>query len=422
MAGTIKDDPTQCMKCGFCMSACPIYKLDHIESHVARGRNILVQYPDKNNLLKEKTFEEALYFCLLCGRCEAVCPAGITSSAITLNARRDLVRIKGQTLMKRLIFRFIVKNRNFMALLARTVASIPGFSSRTDGAARHFPDFVSGILRGMRAPRFLVPFLSRRVNELTPPPAGVAVKGKVAVFAGCLLEFFLSDAGEKMIAALANAGYEVFFPKQQTCCGLPASASGDVEAAKEMAVRNVTLLAGYDHVIVGCASCGSTLRQYGNLFKGDPIFEEATSLGNRVKDFSVFIRDHLISKDETAEKIKVTYHDPCHLKWKQGISTEPREVLKRLQGVEYIEMEGADNCCGLGGSFGIMHPDESRAIQSKKIESVIKTGADVVVTSCPGCMIQLMDGLSRYGSSVRVMHMSNIVHSRGQSIASDKSY
>jgi glycolate oxidase iron-sulfur subunit len=189
-----------------------------------------------------------------------------------------------------------------------------------------------------------------------------------------------------------------------------------------MAVRNVTLLAGYDHVIVGCASCGSTLKQYGHWLKGKPISEEAASLGSRVKDFSVFIRDHLTSKDEVAEKIKVTYHDPCHLKWKQGVSAEPREILRELQGVEYVEMEGADNCCGLGGSFGIMHPDESRAIQSKKIESVIKTGADVVVTSCPGCMIQLMDGLARYGSPVRVMHLSDIVQTRGKTITRNQEY
>ena len=414
MAGIIKDDPTQCMKCGFCMSACPIYKLDHIESHVARGRNILVQHQDKQNFQKEGMFEEALYFCLLCGRCEAVCPAGITSSAITLNARRDLVAAKGQTLMKRLIFRVIVKNRNLMALLASAVASIPGFSSRKDNAARHFPDFVSGILRGMKAPRFRVPFLSSRVDELTKPPAGVEAKGKVAVFAGCLLEFFLADAGEKMVSLLAGAGYEVFFPKQQTCCGLAVCASGDFETAKKMAVRNLALLSGYDHVIVGCASCGSTLRQYGHWLKGDKEYEEAALLAERVKDFSIFIKDHLTPKDEVTERIKVTYHDPCHLKWKQGVSAEPREILKRLQGVEYIEMAGADNCCGLGGSFGIMHPEESRSIQSKKIESIIKTGADVVVTACPGCMIQLMDGLTRHGSPIRVMHMSDIVQSRGK--------
>lgn len=421
MAGTIKDDPTQCMKCGFCMSACPIYRLDHIESHVARGRNILVQRQDKKNLMKERIFEEALYFCLLCGRCEAVCPAGISSSAITINARRDLAEVKGLTLMKRLIFRVLIKNRNFMAMLARTVAAIPGFSSRKQGAARHFPDFVSGILHGMKAPRFRVPFLSGRIHEMTRPPAGVKVKGKVAVFAGCLLEFFLSDAGEKMISVLTGAGYEVFFPKQQTCCGLPACASGDIETAKEMAVRNLTLLSGYDHVIVGCASCGSTLKQYGNWLKGDAKYEEAASLENRVKDFSIFIRDQLTTKDEVSENIKVTYHDPCHLKWKQGVCMEPREVLKQLRGVEYIEMEGADNCCGLGGSFGLMHPEESRAIQSAKIESIIKTGADIVVTSCPGCMIQLMDGLSRYGSSIRVMHMSDMVHAKGPTGANGKS-
>jgi glycolate oxidase iron-sulfur subunit len=414
MAGTIKDDPSQCMKCGFCMSACPVYKLDHIESHVARGRNILVQNQDTQNLVQEKIYEESLYFCLLCGRCEAVCPAGITSSAITINARRDLAAVKGQTLIKRLIFRGILKNRNVMALLARAAASIPGFSSRKDGAARHFPDFVSGILHGMKAPRFRVPFLSRRTNELTLPPSGVEVKGKVAVFAGCLFEFFLPDAGEKMVSILAAAGYEVFFPKQQTCCGLPACASGDFESAKEMALRNVTLLAGYDHIIVGCASCGSTLRQYGNWLKGHSKYEDAVSLDNRVKDFSVFIKDHLMPRDEASENIKVTYHDPCHLKWKQGVGAEPREILKELKGVQYIEMEGAENCCGLGGSFGITHPEESRAIQSKKIESIINTGADIVVTSCPGCMIQLMDGLSRHGSSIRVMHMSELVQTRSK--------
>jgi glycolate oxidase iron-sulfur subunit len=217
-----------------------------------------------------------------------------------------------------------------------------------------------------------------------------------------------------MVSLLAGAGYEVFFPKQQTCCGLAACASGDFETAKKMAVRNLALLSGYDHVIVGCASCGSTLRQYGHWLKGDKEYEKAALLADRVKDFSIFIKDHLTPKDEVPERIKVTYHDPCHLKWKQGVSAEPREILKRLQGVEYIEMAGADNCCGLGGSFGLMHPEESRVIQSKKIESIIKTGADAVVTSCPGCMIQLMDGLSRQGSPIKVMHISDIVQARGK--------
>ena len=265
----IKDDPSRCMKCGFCMSTCPVYNIDQIEGHVARGRNILVQLAKGAPMYLADSFQEALYFCLLCGKCEAVCPAGLSSTAITLKASSDLIDKKGLTWFKRLIYRGLVKNRHLIARLVGLAALIPGFSVKKGALIRHFPDFISALFKGISIPRFSIPFLSRRIAERTSAAENVPVRGKIAVFSGCLFEFFFADMGKEMISSLAKAGYEVFCPPGQTCCGLPVYAAGDFDTAKSMAKSNIELLSQFDHIITGCASCGSTLKGYKNWFEGD---------------------------------------------------------------------------------------------------------------------------------------------------------
>lgn len=403
------DDASRCMKCGFCMSACPVYSIDHIESHVARGRNVLIKQAGEGRIPVDEAFGERLSFCLLCGRCETVCPARVPSPDITVAARTSLVCQRGLSWRQRLIYRGILNHRSLMAVLLGIAAKIPGVSVKDGRPLRHLSDFRWLFKGGLSLPKLSRRFLSARLSSPVKPPSGVKVKGKAAIFPGCAFEYFFADRGEEMAMSLAESGFEVVYPKGLTCCGLPVRCAGDLETAQLMAKKNIELLASFDHIVTGCATCSSALKDYANWFPQDEKWrQKAEGLSAKISDLSQFLVKEGFHPS-IVKPLTVTYHDPCHLKWHQGISDEPRNLLRSIEGLKFVEMEGADECCGLGGDFSIRHRETSLAIQAKKMESIKKTGAQVVVTSCPGCMIQLWDGARRHKLPVEVMHISQLI-------------
>ncbi|MDY6974042.1 MAG: (Fe-S)-binding protein [Thermodesulfobacteriota bacterium] len=405
------DQAGQCMKCGFCMSSCPVYGVDHVESHVARGRNMVVLWAENSDIPTDNSYTEILYYCLLCRRCETVCPARIPSASITLKARANRVKQQGLTWTQRFIYRGIIKHRSILARILGSAARLPGFSAKEARPIRHLADFTRIFSRGISVPRLSKPFLSKRLSYRTHPPTGTKARGEVAVFPGCAFEFFFAEVGDNVVSALSEAGFEVVYLDNLTCCGLAVSNAGDVSTARLMARHNIEMLSRFDHIVTGCATCGSTLKSYGNWFpETDPYQSKARDFSTRVEDLSEFLlRKEYVSHGKATSPVTVTYHDPCHLRWHQGIDDAPRKILDSLEGVTYIEMEDAGDCCGLGGSFGITHREASRAILEKKMESVKKAKASVVVTSCPGCMIQLMDGIRRHRAPIEVMHISQLL-------------
>jgi glycolate oxidase iron-sulfur subunit len=413
----------RCMKCGFCMSVCPVYGIDHRESHVARGRNMLIRMARDGALATDRSYQDSLSACLLCGRCEAMCPAGVPSPAIAIGARRELVQERGLKSSQRLIYRGMIKHRSAFAKLMRAVSWLPGLSHRGGAPARHFPDVVASFLGGMSIPRLQVPFLSRRWQQQIPARSAEPI-GKVAVFTGCLFEFFMADAGSDMLQSLAELGFEVGYPHDQTCCGLPVVSGGDLDTARAIARRNIEVFSPYEHIVTGCASCGGHLKHYDSLFEeGDPFREKAAAFSRRVEDYSeLLVNRGLLGPgrrkagsgagnpgEEAGGKRRVTYHEACHIKWKQRIGDAPRNVLLGIDNVEFVEMEGADSCCGLGGYFGVAHPDLRLAILAKKVDAIRRSGADIVTTSCPGCLLQLMDGLRRENLPIRAIHLAQLV-------------
>ncbi len=405
------DEPDRCMKCGFCMSTCPVYNVDHIESHVARGRNMLILSVGNKEISLEDSYRECLSYCLLCGRCETVCPAKLSSTSITVNARAEVVKQKGLTWDQRFVFRGIMKHRPIMAQILGLLALLPGFSVKEGKPLRHLAEMTSILSRGLAIPKLSSPFLSKTIAPRTLPPEGIQVRGEVAVFPGCAFEFFFAGIGKDIVSVLAEAGFEVVYPSGLTCCGLAVRSAGDLDTAWEMARRNIDVLSHFDHIVTGCATCGSTLKNYETwLPRDDPWRSKAQDVSHKVKDFSEFLVRHGFKpRAVAAPPIKVTFHDPCHLRWHQGIQKSPRQLLAGMEGVEFIEMEGADSCCGLGGSFGITHREESLAIQAVKMQSIKRTDAEAVLTSCPGCLIQLMDGCRRHRLPVRVIHLSELI-------------
>lgn len=404
-------DAERCMKCGFCMSVCPVYQTDHVESHVARGRNMLIRMAEEATLPCVDDYENSLHYCLLCGRCRTVCPAKVPSPQINLHARNKLFASRKPAFWHRLIYRGILNHRPLMAKLMGAAALIPGLNQEDGRPIRHMADTPALVSGPISIPRISRPFLSKQLGNGLLSPNGGRVKGRIAFFPGCGFEFFFSQAGYKIAHALTQTGFEVICPEKMTCCGMAVYNSGDVDTARRMARRNIDVLSQFDHIVTGCATCGSTLKNYGHWFGDDDgIGPKARRVSEKVSDFSQFlVQQNYHSNKPGHRTVRVTYHDPCHLKWHQGVSDFPRRILRGLKRVEFVEMEGADACCGLGGAFSMKHRKISLAIQAKKMSSIQKSGAQKVVTACPGCMIQLMDGVRRYGLNVEILHLSQLL-------------
>jgi len=412
----MKIDTDRCMKCGFCMSVCPVYDIDHIENHVARGRNMLVRMVREGDLPLEEDYRRCLSACLLCKRCEAVCPANLSPAEITLDARNDVIEKMGMSWFQNFLYKGILSRRSLTARFVGLAGLIPGLSVKGGRPLRHLADMASFIPGALSLPRFSSRPLRKRVSGITRPPDGVEEKGKVAVFPGCMYEYFLPDIGEDIITSLAKAGFTTVLPDGLNCCGLSIHNAGDYRTAGLLAARNIEALSSYDHVITGCATCGSSLKDYHKWFKeDDPIFSRAFEFSKKVSDFSEFlVKNGAMPGAFDSVPMAVTYHDPCHLRVHQGVYEAPRDLLRAIDGIKYIEMENADSCCGLGGSFGMANREISLAIQAKKMESIKKSGAQAVATSCPGCMLYLADGVRRNRLPVKVMHISRLMRGDGK--------
>jgi glycolate oxidase iron-sulfur subunit len=221
--------------------------------------------------------------------------------------------------------------------------------------------------------------------------------------------------GRSLIRVLGRHGVEVVFPKKQTCCGIPVFMSGDLQNGLDLLKMNIEAFAPYklDAIIVACATCGSALKEsYKTLVEGESQEwkDRVGAFSGKVLDIAEFLTQKIkLTKGEKESLQKVTYHDPCHLNRGQGVLSQPREVLKNLPGITLVEMRDAQRCCGGGGSFSFYNYDLSQQISRQKVEDIQATKASVVVTGCPGCMLQLKDQLGQKNSQVEVKHLIQLV-------------
>jgi L-lactate dehydrogenase complex protein LldE len=228
----------------------------------------------------------------------------------------------------------------------------------------------------------------------------------------CLGDLFYPEVGVAIVRLLRRLGVAVDFPRGQTCCGLPLFNSGYHREAAQVARRTVPLFRDSEHVVVPSGSCAWMVKkEYPGLLRGDPVaYREAQSLAARTWELSQFlVRTLGVTKVAVTVKGRVTYHDSCHLLRGLGEGESPRTLLRNLEGVELVELPGADQCCGFGGSFSVRLPEVSASILDKKLAHVESTGADCVVACDAGCLMQMDGGLTRRGSRVRAVHLAQLL-------------
>jgi glycolate oxidase iron-sulfur subunit len=233
----------------------------------------------------------------------------------------------------------------------------------------------------------------------------------VAYFLGCVQGVMMAEGSKATVEVLAENGCDVVVPSQVKCCGMPMVGYGFKDEARAMARYNIDLLMGLnvDAIVTDCATCGSSLKEYPHWLADDPEYaQRAQEFAAKVRDISEFLVEIGIRPPSGKVQARVTYHDPCHLCRAQDVREQPREML-RAAGVEFVEMEGADTCCGSAGTQLITHYHTSVGVLDTKMDNVAETGAEIIASGCPGCQMQLTVGVKRRGLEAQVLHPSQIL-------------
>jgi len=237
--------------------------------------------------------------------------------------------------------------------------------------------------------------------------------GRVAFFAGCVMNLIYPEANWATIRVLAQNGYRTVVPSGQVCCGAPHVAVGEMETALQLARQNIDLFSQVeaDAIVTNCAGCGAVLKQYAELLEDDKTYAaKSNDVSNKVRDISEFLAALLPISGALRElDQRVTYHDPCHLVHAQGITQEPREILRSIPGLELIELTESTWCCGGAGVYSITHPDLAMRLLDRKMANIAATGAETVVTSNPGCLLQLELGVKRAGLDIKAIHVMELL-------------
>ncbi|MFH1035340.1 MAG: (Fe-S)-binding protein [Pseudomonadota bacterium] len=416
LLGELEEQLVTCMRCGLCQSVCPLYAQTGREADVARGKLALLDGLAKEMVEDAGAVQERLNRCLLCGSCAANCPSGVKALDIFLKARALLAGYQGLSPAKKLIFRGLLARPALFNLLFSLAPKLQGILGKP-----------ASELLGTSCARFASPLGDRHFRRLAKEPLHALVpqmdsppqpgRPRVAFFVGCLIDKVYPQVGQAVIQVLEHHGVGLAIPPAQACCGMPALAAGDTQAFQQMLRHNLARLRPetFDHLVTACATCTSAIKKLWPLMsQGLEAAEKAQveAISQKVIDISQFLVDKQLLGDANhpagGEAGRLTYHDPCHLKKSLGVAAQPRQVLAATPGRQLVEMAEADWCCGMGGSFNLLHYEQSAAIGQRKLQNILASGCQTVTTSCPACMLQLSDALSRAGQEVAVKHVIQV--------------
>jgi len=403
-------DLLNCMRCGMCLPHCPTYKETFLETASPRGRVALVRKVQDGELEVNEQLLEYLTLCLDCQACLSACPCGVNAGELVAEFKCEEKGKGGLSFMEELVLRKLVPHpeRLERAMIPLRLYQKTGLQKlvRSLGLLKMFPPAL-GRMEGL-LPRLPAKPLRKTLLEVTP--AKGEEKGTVGFFLGCVMSLIFSEASHATVELLSSLGYRVITPKAQKCCGAPNMLGSDLKGLQELATFNVELFSGYDleFIVTDCGGCGAELKKYGHHL---PENGAAGSFSNKVRDISEVLALHA---DDLKGKLKplsrrVTWHDSCHIAHAQGIRWQPRTLLNLIPGLDVRELNEADACCGSGGTYNIAQPEMSDLVLQRKVNNILATGAEYLVTANPGCLLQLKKALSETTPRVKVLHLTELL-------------
>ena len=407
----IYDEVAKCNKCGFCLSTCPVYTITGEERAVARGHNVHLQNLIEGNLEMSQELKAPLFECLLCRACVDNCMSGVMTHENVLRGRSAYMEVLGEPKVLQFVFRKLLPNPKKMDFYVRLAAL--GKKSRLDRAAKAL-GFLKWFGRDRDKAVDLIQrlpfrFFKERLDEMGPNPE--PVYRQVAYFVGCATNYALPEVGFSTVRVLKAAGCSVEI-LGNVCCGLPAASYGDHDAFKNLAQRNLDIMANLEAetIVTDCGSCAAFLKEYADLLADDPeCGHKAAAVRPKLKALSEYLMEIGLPEFEGRVEARVTYHDPCHMSRYQDLVNEPRDIIRSIPGVEYRELPEADWCCGAAGTYNIAYYGQSMQVLNRKMENVKKTNADILVTTCPACYIQLAYGVRKRGLNCEVLDLADLI-------------
>jgi glycolate oxidase iron-sulfur subunit len=408
---------SKCIRCGLCLNSCPTYRELGVEMDSPRGRIYQMIQVERGRLPLGESFVKHIDLCLDCRACETACPSGVEYGRLVESTRGQIEKYYRRPLLESFLrgvfFRHLLPHRRRLNLVGRLLRFYQNSGiERLVLASRilHlFPGRLAHVAR--LAPRMESPFFTTRLG-LVVPAVGKR-RYRVAFFAGCIANLAFAKLNEATVRVLARNGCEVVIPAGQGCCGALHVHAGRRDEARKLARANIQafLSDSFDAIITNAAGCGSVLKEYALLFEEEERehLESARAFAERTKDVTEFLAGIDFNRKLAVTKVRATYQDPCHLGHAQRQRSAPRRLLAAVSGLELVELKESEICCGSAGIYNVAHNELAEKLLEGKMRRINETGAELVLTANPGCMLQLRAGVESSGVRRRVLHVVELL-------------
>ncbi|MEI7025910.1 (Fe-S)-binding protein [Paenibacillus sp. y28] len=395
------------MRCGFCLPACPTFRETGVEQESPRGRISLMKAAVDGLMEPNHDFEEQMNHCLGCRACEPVCPAGVQYGHL-IEQTRDALEDHTQThrpwirAVRRIAFQQLFPYQQRMRLLGGALRLAQKWklnqAARKTGLMKLFPPHLQAMERIMPEASYqgVIGLIGER-----HPAKGEKI-ATVGLFRGCIMDVLFAGTNVNTVKLLTEAGFEVVIPPDQNCCGALHAHSGEAEQARGLARRNIQVFqaAGVDYIASNAGGCGASMVEYGHLLHEDPDWKEGAEwFASRVFDISDLLVRFGRALQFSGSAVRITYQDSCHLRNVMRSSDAPRRLMKQVEGAVFTEMKEADRCCGSAGIYNLTQPDMAGQILDHKMAHVQAAAPDCLLTSNPGCLLQMKLGIDKHDAA-----------------------
>jgi glycolate oxidase iron-sulfur subunit len=396
-----------CVHCGFCLPVCPTYVLWGQEMDSPRGRIYLMKLASEGAAAINPRWVSHFDSCLGCMACMPACPSGVDYGKLIEATRAQIERKHKRSIGDKLHRQFILSTFTRpdrlrlmrWPLLAYQKSGLQTLL-RGAGALKLLP-------KKIQAMEALLPNLSSSDAVAEVTPAQGQKRLRVGLLLGCVQREFFPQVNAATARVLAAEGCEVIAPQEQTCCGALLVHAGEEEAALALARRTIEAFerADADIIVTNAAGCGSSVKEYGHLLRDDPQYAtRAAQFAAKCKDVSEILAELEPRAERHPLRLRVAFHDSCHLQHAQGVRSQPRSVLSKIPDLDLLEIPESAICCGSAGIFNLVQPDTARELGDRKAQLIAPLSADVIATGNPGCIMQLQSSLGRAGQETPVVH------------------
>ena len=415
------EDLQGCIRCGRCLPVCPTYQQTQLETFSPRGRLSLLRAVEDGKLDLTAGVEEHLYHCLDCRACNTVCPPGVHIGELIVHGRVAIEDKHPRPWLMKFMLQNVLISPERAEVISGPLRLLQAL--KLDRLGAWMLSWVPGIGKKLNELVQLAPRMGKPLRkELAPvTPARGEKKHRVAFFLGCMMNVVLPDTSRATVRLLTKLGCEVVTPRGQVCCGAPQDDQAMRALSRDFARRNIELFEktmgeGVEAIVTDCAGCSGALKEYAEWLHDDPKWAA------RAKKFSGMVRDvteyadsiwpsELHPRYPSGAKVRATYHDPCHLSNIQNVRKQPRNLLSHVEGLDMRPVPDSFpiRCCGSAGIYNITHTPMALELLDRKMEDINATGADLIVSANPGCLMQLEWGVKRGEKKMQVKHIVQVL-------------